>query len=131
MLADTLWVGNSARCGFGENQCGPFFEYLADRKAKGFTTILMQYMRGFGDATNEKAGQRNEGGYPFEGGDVNHLNPEFFQWMDRRMDVLWADGWVMATPITWFGKRNCFFSHDWATRINTYLMVRFGAYNSI
>lgn len=131
ILADTLWAGNSARCGLGENKDGPFFQYLANRKAKGFTTILMQYMRGFGDTTNEKAGQRNEGGYPFGDGVVDNLNPSFFQMMDRRMDALWFDGWVVATPVTWFGKRNCFFSLEWAKRISAYLMVRYGAYNAI
>lgn len=88
-------------------------------------------MRGFGDTTNEQAGQRNEGGYPFEDGDVSRLNPGFFRGMDRRMDVLWEDGWVAATPVTWFGKRNCFFSLEWAKRISAYVMVRFGAYNTI
>ena len=64
LMADTLWAGNSARCGLGENEDGPFHRYIADRKAKGFTAVLMQYMRGFGDTTNEPAGQRNEGGIP-------------------------------------------------------------------
>ena len=131
MLADTLWAGNSARCGLGEGNDGPFFQYLTDRKTKGFTTILIQYMRGFGDTTNEQAGQRNEGGYPFEDGDGSRLNPGFFRAMDRRMDALWEDGWVAATPVTWFGKRNCFFSLEWAKRISAYVMIRFGAYNTI
>ena len=64
LMADTLWAGNSARCGLGENEDGPFHRYIADRKAKGFTAVLMQYMRGFGDTTNEPAGQRNEWGIP-------------------------------------------------------------------
>jgi hypothetical protein len=34
-LADTLWAGNTERCGLGAREDGPFFQYLADRQAKG------------------------------------------------------------------------------------------------
>ncbi len=38
----SLWAGNTARCGLLADGGGPFSEYLADRKAKGFTAVLMQ-----------------------------------------------------------------------------------------
>ena len=130
LLADTLWAGNTARCGLGENRDGPFYRYLSDRKAKGFTTILMQYMRGFGDTTTEPAGQRNEGGHPFREGDVARLNPAYFRYLDVRMSAIREHGFVAANPTTWFGKmRNCFFSLTWAKRISAYLTVRYNAYN--
>ncbi|MGC9347926.1 MAG: DUF4038 domain-containing protein [Anaerolineae bacterium] len=130
LLADTLWAGNTARCGLGDNQDGPFFAYLDDRESRGFTTILMQCMRGFGDTATETAGQRNEGGYPFHEDDLNRLNPAYFQALDTRMDALWLRGFAVATPITWWGKmKNCFFDLEWAKRIGAYLMARYGAYN--
>ncbi len=130
LLADTLWAGNTARCGLGSNEDGPFYRYLATRKSMGYTTVLMQYMRGFGDTNTEPAGQRNEGGHPFVDGDVSQMNSSFFQALDVRMDALWRNGLVAATPVTWFGKvGNCFFSLEWAKRISAYLMVRYGAYN--
>ncbi|MCP5119004.1 MAG: DUF4038 domain-containing protein, partial [bacterium] len=77
-LGDTNWAINTVRCGLGDTGDGPFFRYLADRRAKGFTAILMSFMRGFGDTVNEPAGQRNEGGYPFAEADVErHQRPGF------------------------------------------------------
>lgn len=70
----SCWAINTARCGLGANNDGPFHNYLRDRKAKGFSVILMAYMRGFGD-TDDPHGQRNEGGYPFLDGDTVRLNP--------------------------------------------------------
>ena len=131
LLADTLWAGNTLRCGLGRDKDGPFYGYLADRKAKGFTAVLMAYMRGFGDTTAEPAGQRNEGGYPFEAGDCERLNPAYFQALDRRMDAIWAEGLAAAMPVTWFGKLNCFFSLTWAKRISSYVALRYGTYNSL
>jgi len=130
LLADTNWAINTARCGLGERGDGPFFEYLADRKRKGFSAILMAYLRGFGD-TEEPAGQRNEGGYPFVEGDTRRLNYAYFEALDRRMEAIWRAGLVVAVHPTWFGKRNCFFDHADAVRISSYLSVRYGAYNGL
>ncbi|TWU31819.1 apiosidase-like domain-containing protein [Novipirellula artificiosorum] len=129
-LGDTNWSINTARCGLGANQDGPFFEYLNDRKSKGFAAILVAYMRGFGD-TDEPAGQRNEGGYPFTGGQVEQLNAKYFQSLDTRMQAIWDRGFVVAVHPTWFAKRNCFFDHESAKRISAYLAVRYGAYNGL
>ena len=130
LLGDTNWSINTARCGLGDDQDGPFYRYLTDRKTKGFTTILMAYMRGFGD-TDEPAGQRNEGGYPFVDGDTEKLNSEYFRSLDTRMNAIWDCGFVAAVHPTWFAKRNCFFDHESAQRISAYLAVRYGAYNCI
>jgi hypothetical protein len=48
LLADTLWAGNTARCGLGTDGTGPFTDHLADRKGKGFTAVLMQLIHGYG-----------------------------------------------------------------------------------
>ncbi|MBN1673155.1 MAG: DUF4038 domain-containing protein [Kiritimatiellae bacterium] len=132
LLANTVWAVNTARCGLGSNGDGPFHTLLNDCRAKRFTAILMQCMRGFGDTTTEPAGQRNEGGYPFADDDVRKLNPAYFQWLDRRMRAIWDAGMILAVPPTWWGKTgNCFFSHDWAKRISVHLARRCGAYNAI
>jgi len=131
LLADTIWAVNTARCGLGKGRDGPFYEYLRDRKRKGFNTILMAYMRGFGDTTTEPAGQRNEGGYPFVDGNPAHLNFAYFDMLDRRARALWANGFIVAAHPTWFGKRNCFFTLEQAKRISVYLAVRYGAYNGV
>ena len=130
LLADTNWSINTHRCGLGDGSGGPFYQYLADRKAKGFSMILMSYMRGFGD-TREPHGQRNEGGYPFPEGDVQQLNPSYFSFLDARMDALWEAGMAVGVHPTWFGKLNCFMDYETAERISCYLAVRYGAYNSL
>ncbi len=131
LLGDTVWAMNTARCGLGENSDGPFYVYLADRGKKGFTTIFMSFMRGFGDTTMEPAGQRNEGGYPFVDADPARLNPAYFRALDARMRAIWERGFVTAGHPTWFGKHNCFFDRDTARRIVSYLAVRYAAFNHI
>lgn len=130
LLADTNWSINTQRCGLGENSDGPFYTYLDDRKSKGYTMILMSYMRGFGD-TREPAGQRNEGGYPFPDADLQRLIADYFDSLDQRMNALWQHGMAVGTQPTWFGKMNCFFDHESAVRISSYLAVRYGAYNGL
>ncbi len=136
LMASTLWAGNTARCGLGSNQDGPFFRYLSDRKQKGFTTILMQLFHGFGDygygRHPEALGHRNEGGRPFHNGVVTELNPQHFRYLDQRMHGIWQRGLVAATPTAWFGKTDkCHFTLEDAKRISCYLRVRYGAYNGL
>ncbi len=131
LLANTLWGGNTARCGLGENESGPFFQHLFDRKAKGFNTMLMQYFHGYGDYP-DSPGHRNEGGKPYLDIETKELNPAFFHYLDQRMEALWREGFIVAIPTTWWGKtKNCVFTPEDAERISAYCAVRYGAYNSI
>ncbi len=131
LLADTLWAGNTARCGLGDHRDGPFFQYLADRRAKGFTAILMQYFHGYGDYP-DSPGHRNEGGKPFFDRPAEQLNPRHFQSLDRRMQALWDSGFALATPTTWWGKtQRCSFTIEDARRTSAYCAVRYGGYNAL
>lgn len=131
-IADTLWSGNTARCGLGENEDGPFFQYLADRKAKGFTAILMKCLSGFGDGPANPTGDRNEGGYAFVQRDIKRLNPKYFEALDRRMEAIWSRGFIVAVPVSWWGKTSsCVFDIRGAQRISAYCAVRYGAYNGM
>ncbi|MBN2450919.1 MAG: DUF4038 domain-containing protein, partial [Lentisphaeria bacterium] len=131
LLADTLWAGNTARCGLGEDRDGPFFRHLADRRAKGFTAILMQYFHGYGDY-DDAPGHRNEGGRTFLGQPAARLNPAHFQALDRRLEALWGEGFVAAVPTTWWGKtRRCVCTVEDACRVSAYCAVRYGAFNGL
>lgn len=131
VLADTLWAGNTARCGLAANGTGPFTEFLADRKDKGFTAVLVQLVHGYGDYPDGQA-HRNEGGYAFADRDPTRLNAAFFRGLDRRMLVLWERGFVTAAPIMWWGKtRQAVFSAEDARRLSAYCAVRYGAFNSL
>ena len=132
LLADTLWAGNTARAGLGDANDGPFFQYLADRKQKGFSTVLMQMFHGFGDYPEDPTGHRNEGGHLFQEGEFERLNPRFFAYTDLRWLALWEQGWIVASPYSWWGKtRSCRFAPDQAERLAAYLAVRYGAFNTI
>jgi hypothetical protein len=131
LLADTLWAGNTARCGLGAGSDGPFFQYLADRQAKGFTAVLMQLIHGYGDYPNGQA-HRNEGGYAFLDRDPAKLNPAYFQALDRRMAAVRDHGFVAAVPVMWWGKtKQCLFTPEQARRISAYCAARYGTFNSL
>lgn len=130
LLGDTNWAINTIRCGLGENKNGPFYQYLADRKSKGFSTIMMKHFRGSGD-TEDPDGQANEGGYPFNTLESKNLNADFFKYLDIRMNEIWKAGLITAMPAAWFGKRRCLMDLEWAKKYASYLMVRYGAYNGI
>ncbi|MFZ5828968.1 MAG: DUF4038 domain-containing protein [Planctomycetota bacterium] len=131
LLADTLWAGNTARCGLGRNEDGPFFRYLADRRQKGFNTVLMEFIHGYGDYPDGQ-GHRNEGGYALLNRDPAQLNPAYFQALDRRMKAITEQGFVAAVPFTWWGKtKRCVFTPDQARRISAYCAARYGTFNAI
>lgn len=133
LLADTLWAGNTARAGLGDNEDGPFFQYLADRKRKSFSAVLMQLFHGFGDYPEDPDGHANEGGHLFLDRDFDRLNPDFLRATDARWQALWERGWVVASPYSWWGKtKTCRFDPEQAQRLAAYLAVRYGAFtNSI
>lgn len=126
LLADTGWALNTARGGLGENRDGPFYQYLADRRAKGFTAILLKHMSGIG-ASKDPSGQRNEHGCPFALAGEKELNPAYFRGLDVRVRAIWEFGCVHAMPVAWF-ERKCYFSLEEARRISAYLMTRYGAF---
>jgi len=128
LLADTLWAVNTARCSLGQGQDGPFYVWLHDRRAKGYTAALIEFV---------EMDRPNEGGYPFPAnrerpGNGKHadLNPQYFQALDRRIRALWEAGFVIAGHPTWIGKRIGLPPAE-ARRLSRYLLARYGAYNLI
>ncbi|MEQ8849928.1 DUF5060 domain-containing protein [Botrimarina sp.] len=133
-LADTLWDGNTLRCGLNERGEGPFAEYLADRKSKGFTAVLMRYLAGFGDNPKDPTGEANEGGRAFADRDLSELNPEYFRALDRRVEAIIDGGLVPITPVCWWGKtsgRFCPVPIDKAEQIVEYLSKRYASYTGV
>ena len=132
LLADTLWGGNTARCGLGDQADGPFHQYLADRRSKGFNTVLMRFLNGFGDEPNNPEGQRNEGGRAFLDRELTRLNPEYFRFLDRRMEAIRSAGMITAAPFSWWGKtKRCPIDFVTARRLSEYCAVRYGAFPSL
>ncbi len=125
-LGDTLWAMGSARCGLGARRDGPFYIWLADRKAKGFTVAFAE----FAELT-----EGNEGGLPFPRGAgptpaLADLNPAYFQSFDARVEAVWEAGMVLAAHPMWVGKHHGLRFAD-VRRFTRYLLARYGAYNLV
>lgn len=134
LLADTNWSINTSRCGIAN---GALAEYLEDRQAKGFNSLLIRY---FG------LGHRNEGGYAFldnalpstsgfnasgNGGNGKFvgLNPAYWESMDTRMRMVWEAGFVTAGHPAWLS--DMVISLEDAIAISRYLYARYAAFNLI
>jgi len=125
-IGDTIWSMNTRRCGLGPDSQGPFYVWLNDRKAKGFNVVFSEYF---------EVNQQNEGGYAFPAnthgkGDYDDLNPDYFRYLDTRVQALWDSGFVLAAHPTWIGKQFPMSPAD-ARRVSRYLMARYGAYNIV
>lgn len=62
------------------------------------------------------------------------MNPEFFQSLDTRMDILWQSGLVVTAHPTWFGKPQggpTNIAPQDAQLITRYLFARYSAYNIV
>lgn len=124
-IGDTNWHINDDRCGVSN---GNFYTYVDNRKAKQFNVIQIQYFSRL---------HYNEGGYPVPdntgekpgNGDWHPINPNYFQSVDKRMDYLFDQGFVVAGHPRWIS--NDMITLTWAQRIMQYLMARYGAYNTI
>jgi len=137
-IGDTNWPINTVRCGLNPMRAdqtqGPFYEYVAKRKAQGFTVIQVSFWRSY-----KKGPQCNEAGYPFpnntyadgvpqDNGDFSVLNRDYFDGLDTRMAHLWEQGFVVAGPPNWIGT-HVRISFEDAVNLHRYLLARYGAYN--
>lgn len=101
--------------------------YLSDRSAKGFNIVQIRYLR---------ITEPNEGGYPFDDnrsggigtGSFEELNASYFRFLDRRFEVVFEAGFVVAGHPEWIGRDVDITVAD-AKALHRYLMARYGAYN--
>ncbi|MBN1674810.1 MAG: DUF4038 domain-containing protein [Kiritimatiellae bacterium] len=135
-LGDTCWHMNEKRCGLGENEDGPFFTWLRDRKRKGFTVINHWLYASGHPKRNEEFISSNEGGDAWGATadgkhDFQALNPAYYRFVDLRWRALWANGFVMAGPPTWFAKPDHHMTLEQAQDFSRYVMARYGAFNMV
>jgi hypothetical protein len=99
-LGDTIWRGNQLSMAFERDpdDAGPnvaeFPAYVTNRQAKGFTVIQMV------------AGYPNDPDIVNEGGSTylepyTTINPAYFQWLDKRIDLIVAQGMVPVIVGQW------------------------------
>lgn len=122
-LGDTWWAGLSDRLSWED-----FKSLTEDRKTKGFTVV--QIVAGLAPDAEElppiDLGDRNEGGAVWDT-DFKRINPRYFDYADRRIQYLLAEGIVPAIVGGW--------SHVLAKMGLTqmkrhwrYIIARYGAY---
>jgi hypothetical protein len=122
-LGDTFWSGLSSRMPWDD-----FKTLIADRKSKGFTVV--QVVGGLIPSNEEEApvdpGFCNEGGCVWDK-DFTRINPTYFDYADRRVQHIVANGMTPAIVGGWrqvlgqMGVANM--KKHWR-----YLIARYGAY---
>ncbi len=126
-----LWLGDT----WWKNLCKRmtwegFQELAADRKKKGFSVI--QIVCGpYPDEGPFEPRWENEGGMPYKTRDFTVLNPEYFNYADRRLEHLVDSEMVPAIVGAW-GRADCDAMKnvgvDGLKRHWRYLIARYGAY---
>ncbi len=129
-----LWLGDT----WWKNLCKRmtwegFQELTADRKAKGFTVV--QIVCGpYPDEGPFEPRWENEGGKPYETRDFSRVNPKYFDFADRRLLHLVAEGIVPAIVGGW-GRGDCdgmaLAGVDGMKRHWRNLIARYGAYPTV
>ena len=122
-LADTWWMALVERVSLND------FEMLVkDRAEKGFTVV--QFCAGLFPAFRDNhiwdKRAANEGGFPWEKGFAS-INPEYFDWADKRINILIDNGIVPCI----FGAWGEFLDRMGVEKMKDhwrYIVARWGAY---
>lgn len=124
-LADTWWKALSKRLTWDG-----FQELCGDRIAKGFNAVQIVC----GPYPDEKAfdpGWANEGGMPYENREYTIINPEYFNYADRRISLLVKTG-LMPVLVGAWGRADCdsmkVAGVEGLKRHWRHLIARYGAY---
>lgn len=122
-LGDTWWMGLSDRI----NWSG-FQELTADRKAKGFTVV--QACAGLSPSNEElpplDPGFTNEGGSVWDG-EFKRINPRFFDFADRRVQLL-IDSQILPVLVGAWRQALQQMGSDKLRKHWRYVIARYGAY---
>jgi len=124
-LADTWWKGLSKRLSWEG-----FRELAADRAAKGFNAVQIVC----GPYPDEEAfdpGWANEGGMMYGSREFTELNPDYFEYADRRLAHL-VDAGLMPALVGAWGRSDCnamkVAGVEGLKRHWRYLVARYAAY---
>ena len=101
---------------------GDFKNYIDRRAAQHFTNIHAGLY--CGDV------YENEGGKPFPAapGDMDTLNPDYFRYVDRKVEYITSKGMVMGLFLTW-AQQFVYFTRPQFERYEKYVIARYAAYN--
>ena len=99
-LGDTWWKCLSKRMTWEG-----FQELTADRKKKGFNVVQI-VCGAYPDENHFQERWKNEAGFPYNSRDFSVVNPEYFDYADRRIRHLVENGIVPAIVGGW-GREDC------------------------
>lgn len=121
-LGDTWWYGATSRCRWPDD-----FELLVqDRVSKGFTVV--QIVIGIPPEVGPNDPYvANEGGYPFVDKRWDLINPDYFEFVDKRIHSLVHNGLVPCILGGW-GHHIDWMGTEAMTRFWKYLVARYSAY---
>lgn len=130
-LGDTFWKFNTL-LPLGSLDSG-FDLYLDDRTAKGYNSVLIEYIESNPDENP------NEGGYLWDPDiqpptpvsvDWERINPAYFDFLDQRIQAFWDRGLVIFGHPTWIVEQASM-TLDQAVNLSRYLLARYGSYNIV
>ena len=127
-LGDTWWKCLSKRMTWEG-----FQELTADRAAKEFNVVHI-VCGAYPDENHFQERWKNEAGFPYHRKDFSEVNPEYFDYADRRIRHLVENGIVPAIVGGW-GRADCNIMElvgiDGMKRHWRYLIARYGAFPTI
>jgi uncharacterized protein DUF4038/concanavalin A-like lectin/glucanase superfamily protein/uncharacterized protein DUF5060/collagenase-like protein with putative collagen-binding domain len=139
-LGDAVWNISSHRCGLGPEHDNTnnsnFYTYIENRKVKKFTVIQIGFFA---------LQYYNEGGFPFPdnlntdfgcctgnrggNGDFSSFNPNFWDYVDIRIQEMWESGFVVAGHPNWMSVMVTSLADGMS--IHRYIFSRYNAYNIV
>ena len=119
-LGDTVWGWYSG--GWVGFEDVTFQNWVDTRESQGFTVL---------QGTLYSAGGNNEGGKMFNSVSDETLNPEFFQWLDKRVQYITDKDMFLANMMDWSDCWNDGMSGGKYNRYVNYVVARYSAYNVI
>ncbi|MBN1349620.1 FG-GAP repeat protein [candidate division KSB1 bacterium] len=122
LLGETNWCLMSSTVSFSD---GTFQQFIDTRLQQHFNNI--QFVLGTGGLPIGTENPENEGGHLWISQSGQTLNPEFFNWVDKRIAYLDSVQMGMGFYITW-AQHFTTFSRSEFERFERYLLARYAAY---
>lgn len=121
-MGETSWLMMSDAVSFSS---GVFQQMIDTRVAQKFNGI--HFVLGTGGLPIGTDNPQNEGGYLWISQQEQRINPDFFKWMDRRIDYVHEKQMVLGFFITWAQHYSQFTNEEYK-RLERYLIARYAAH---
>jgi hypothetical protein len=108
---------------------GSFQTHIDTRATQGFNAMHWGMIIDKWGLYEGRNVQENEGGQPFQDMDLrNPINPDYFQWTDKRVEYALSKGIIPQFGIVWPDTQPPGGSHESYKRLWRYVIARYSAY---